>query len=259
MRQNRDAAIRVTLAHEGGYVDHPKDPGGATNFGITIGTLSRHLGRPATKAEVRGMTVETAIAIYAANYWAPIRADEIPHGVDLVTYDASVNSGTGRGPKWTQQAVGVKADGKVGPQTLEALRRADAVAVCRKACALRLGFMRGLKTWSTFGRGWSRRVAEIEAEAVMWAARNPGAGRVQPSAEAADARAKAGRETAAAGGSGAAGAGGGAGIDWNALPDWAPILAGLVLVVIVINFLGRRRVELERAAAYAAQAERVQS
>lgn len=257
MEKNRDRAIRVTLAHEGGYVDHPKDPGGATNFGITHRTLAEWRGRPVTKDDVRAMSIGEAVAIYAARYWAPVRCDDMPSGVDLVLLDGSVNSGIGRGPKWVQQAVGVPADGKVGPVTIEAVRRADPVEVVRKACAARMGFLRGLRTWGTFGRGWSRRVAEIEAEAVMWAAAQS-TRRVQPAAEAEVARKDAEVEVTRAGGAGVTGAGGAAGVDWSGLPDWAPVLVAVVAVVAIFNFIGRRRVALDRAAAYSAQAQRVQ-
>jgi len=164
-----DAALPVILRHEGGYVDHPRDPGGATNKGVTIGTLSDWLGRPATKAEVKALKVKDVAPIYKANYWDVIRGDDLPMGVNLVTFDASVNSGPARGARWLQRAVGTKADGAVGDITVAATRKADPKVTVKRSTDDRLGFLQGLRTWSTFGRGWGRRVGEIRALGLLWA------------------------------------------------------------------------------------------
>lgn len=163
------AALPVILRHEGGYVDHPRDPGGATNLGITIGTLSDWLGRPATKAEVRALTEKDVAPIYEKNYWHRVRADALPMGVNLVTFDAAVNSGPARGARWLQRAVGATPDGQVGPLTIEATNRADPKTTIKRATDDRLNFLQGLRTWSTFGRGWGRRVGEIRALGLLWA------------------------------------------------------------------------------------------
>ena len=155
------------LRWEGGFVDHPKDPGGATNLGITRATLQRHRGRHVTVKDVRALQLSEAAEIYRAGYWMPVRGDDLPKGLDLVAFDAGVNSGPARGAKWLQAGLRVSADGRVGPQTLKAARNApDTVAVIQRACAARMGFLQRLGTWSTFGRGWSRRVADTEAAAV---------------------------------------------------------------------------------------------
>ena len=163
------AALPVILRHEGGYVDHPRDPGGATNLGVTIGTLSDWLGRPATKSEVRALTVSDVAPIYRQNYWNRVRGDDLPMGVNLVTFDASVNSGPARGARWLQRAVGTKADGVVGDITIAATKKADPKVTVKRSTDDRLGFLQGLRTWSTFGRGWGRRVGEIRALGLLWA------------------------------------------------------------------------------------------
>lgn len=166
---NFERALALVLVHEGGWSDHPKDPGGATNLGITIGTLSGWLGRPATKAEVRALTRATVAPIYRKNYWDAIRADELPAGVDYCTFDFAVNSGPKRGTMSLQRAVGVADDGVVGPITLAAAAGKPAAQTIERICADRLAFLRRLSTWPTFGKGWTSRVEGVRAEALAMA------------------------------------------------------------------------------------------
>lgn len=184
--------LPITLAYEGGYIDHPKDPGGATNLGITIKTLSSWLGRPASKAEVKALTVDKAAPIYRKNYWDAAGCGGYRPGADLCVFDAAVNSGVSRSLSW---AKGVKAG-------------ADAKAFVSQFCDLRLGFLKRLGTWSTFGKGWSRRIADIRAKATTMALAAMGvtgsAAKLQLVAEADRAEAQAKADTgkgATAGGS----------------------------------------------------------
>ncbi|HIC66466.1 MAG TPA: acetylmuramidase, partial [Paracoccus sp.] len=252
-RENFAACMAEIFAHEGGYVDHPKDPGGATNMGITIGTLREWRGGPVTKDDVRSLTKREAETIYRARYWNPVRGDDLRAGVDLVALDPAVNSGVRRGVQWLQRAVGVTADGKMGPLTLKAANDATPVDAIKRACAVRMGFLRGLRTWDTFGRGWSRRVARVEAVAVRMAVEaSTLPARPTLIAEKAEAEAKARREGTNAGG---VAVGGGAGTTLADLPDWTVLVLAAVVVLAVINLLGRRRHEQERAAAFQAVAE----
>ena len=167
--RNFERAFALTLRHEGGYVDHPRDPGGATNLGVTIGTLSAHLGRRATKAEVRALTPAAVRPIYRAGYWNVVRGDELPPGVDYAVYDFAVNSGPKRAVIALQRVLEVADDGRLGPVTLARLAKANPLTVCSRLCAERLSFLRRLSTWPTFGKGWTRRVAGVEAEALRMA------------------------------------------------------------------------------------------
>jgi lysozyme family protein len=162
-------ALSLVLKHEGGFVDHPKDPGGATNLGVTIGTLSAWLGRPATKADVKSLTVPAVSPIYKQNYWDKVRADELPAGVDYCVFDAAVNSGPSRAAKWLQRAVGAEADGAVGSETLKAVRALPAAVIINRICDDRLAFLKNLATWGTFGKGWSSRVEGVRREALAMA------------------------------------------------------------------------------------------
>jgi len=151
--------------HEGGYVDHPRDPGGATNMGITHITLAKYRNKPVAKADVRALTIAEARRIYRLRYWDKVHGDYLPYGYDLVTMDGAVNSGPARGVKWVQKAVGARVDGVMGGETLEATRQGGPNGISR-ACGARMGFLRGLRHWDAFGRGWSRRVASVEAVAL---------------------------------------------------------------------------------------------
>ena len=159
------------LAHEGGYVDHPNDPGGATNWGITIGTLSAARGRRVSKSEVRALTRDEALEIYKSRYWDTVQGDELPRGVDYAVYDYSVNSGPGRAARELQRVVGAGADGVVGPETLRAIRTCGKpmTTIVNELCDRRLAFMKRLRTWKTFGKGWSRRVSEVRARSLSLA------------------------------------------------------------------------------------------
>lgn len=163
--------------HEGGYVDHPADPGGATNMGITLATLSAWRGRPVGKADVRALTAAEATEIYRRQYWSPVRGDDLPAGVDYAVFDFAIHSGVRRASEYLQRAVGAEADGLIGVETLAAVRAAEPAALVQALCAARLRFLQrirnrqtGARLWTHFGKGWQRRVEAVEAEAVRLAA-----------------------------------------------------------------------------------------
>lgn len=166
MKDNFARCLPEILRHEGGWADHPKDPGGATMKGITIGTYRQWKGREVTKAELRAISDAEVAAIYRRNYWDKVRGDDLPAGLDLVAFDAAVNSGPSRGARWLQTALGVAADGKIGPKTIAAARAADAATAINRALDIRLSFLKGLKTWPTFGKGWSSRIAGVRKVAL---------------------------------------------------------------------------------------------
>jgi lysozyme family protein len=163
---NFEASLAAVLAHEGGYVNHPRDPGGPTNFGITLRTLSGWRGRPVTAADVKALQRSEVGAIYRRQYWTPIRGDELPPGLDLALFDYAVNSGPGRAVRDLQRAIKVTADGVLGLITLQAIKSRDTASLINALCDRRLAFMRSLKTWRTFGKGWRRRVEETREAAL---------------------------------------------------------------------------------------------
>ena len=164
-----EKAVEHVLRHEGGFVQHPRDPGGATKYGITRQTLSRAKKRPVSINDVRRLSRKEAIAIYRQLYWDPVRADELPPGLDLAVFDLAVNSGPVRAVTMLQRALGVEADGILGPVTLGAAREADVQETIRRLTKTRLGFLGRLATWPVFGLGWRRRVLAVEQEALRLA------------------------------------------------------------------------------------------
>jgi lysozyme family protein len=161
------ACVAEVLRHEGGFVDHPRDPGGCTNHGITLVALGAWRGGPCSRADVLALGEAEARAIYRAQFWNAVRGDDLPAGVDLAVFDAAVHSGPRRAALWLQGAVGVERDGAIGPATLRAVRGAnDRRALISGVCAARLRFLRTPDTWPDFGRGWSRRVAAVRTLAL---------------------------------------------------------------------------------------------
>lgn len=140
MRENFGRSLTFTLKYEGGYVDNPKDPGGPTNLGVTIATLSHELGRRATRTDVRNLTASTVRPIYFKKFWSVVDADALPAGVDLLAFDIAVNSGPGRALQFL-----TKTSNQPPADRIERLH------------ALRMGFWRGLPIWKYFGRGWTAR------------------------------------------------------------------------------------------------------
>ena len=166
-----DAALARLLVHEGGYSNHPADPGGPTNFGITIYDYRKYVKPEATAADVRAMKVEEAKAIYRSKYWNAQRCDELPAGVDYAVFDYGVNSGIGRSGKVLRRALKLPdSTGVVNDAVIAAARAADAKALIIAICEERLRFLQSLRTWGVFGKGWGARVAEVRAFAVQLAA-----------------------------------------------------------------------------------------
>lgn len=256
---NFPACLAVTLKHEGGWSDHPKDPGGATMKGVTIGTFRAFKGRQVTKDELRAISDDDLQAIYKKGYWAPISGDFLPKGVDLAVFDYGVNSGPARAVRALQGLVGVTQDGRVGPKTVRAASTAvRGDELVKKLCAQRLSFVRGLATWSTFGRGWTRRIAEIEAVGVsMWLSANatPAGRKMGLEAEAERAAKAAKTQSATATAAGAGGVTGGA---TDIALDPSMLLIGLAALVVVAGALFvKARSNRARAVAYAVAAAEV--
>lgn len=163
MRYLLNAILKLSTANEGGYSNHPKDPGGPTNHGVTQSTYSAYLGRKASIAEVREMTLDTANKIYERSYWAPIWGDQLPAGLDYATFDFGINSGPSRAVKELQGLLpGVAIDGVMGPKTIAAIAAFDVSELIKGLCARRITFCKKLKTWKTFGRGWTYRVTGVD-------------------------------------------------------------------------------------------------
>lgn len=157
MKDNFADCLEMLLKHEGGYVNHPKDPGGETNLGVTRKVWEQWIGKPAGKDAMKKLTVADVSPLYKKLYWDRVRGDDLPSGVDWAVFDWAVNSGTGRAAKALQKIVGVEPDGGIGAATVAAVKKADPATVIKKLALMRENFYRNLPTFGTFGRGWLRR------------------------------------------------------------------------------------------------------
>jgi len=150
----------MLLHHEGGFVNHPKDPGGMTNLGVTKAVYDKWIGREATEQDMRDLTPEDVAPIYKKNYWDRVKGDDLPSGVDWACFDWAVNSGSGRPAKALQRCVGATPDGAIGPMTLRAVADNEPKRLVEGVYTQRQKFYEDLKTFETFGRGWTRRNKE---------------------------------------------------------------------------------------------------
>ena len=160
MQENYDKCLKAILHHEGGYVNHPKDPGGETNLGVTKRVYEEFGG---TK-DMKELTVEDVAPIYKKGYWDKMKGDDLPSGLDLCVFDFGVNAGPGRSAKYLQTMIGTVADGGIGPNTLKAVDAYVEEHGIEKAVEnfqeARQGYYEKLSTFDTFGKGWTRRVTE---------------------------------------------------------------------------------------------------
>jgi lysozyme family protein len=160
VRDNFEHCLKMLLHHEGGFVNHPKDPGGMTNLGVTKKVYDAWIGRESTEAEMRALTPADVGPIYKKNYWDKVRGDDLPAGVDWAAFDWAVNSGAGRPAKAIQRIVGATQDGAIGPKTLQAVMDVEPEKIVEGVYDIRQKFYESLKTFDTFGRGWTRRNQE---------------------------------------------------------------------------------------------------
>ena len=168
MKENFDECLALLIApdREGGFVNHPKDPGGMTNMGVTKQAWEEWVGRSSTEKEMRSLKPANIYSFYKRKYWDKVNGDLLPAKVDYAVFDFAVNSGPGRAAKVLQRILGVKQDGDIGPVTLEKAASVDSKKLVEDYNAERLLFLKSLPTWPDFGNGWERRVSEVTNEAL---------------------------------------------------------------------------------------------
>jgi lysozyme family protein len=166
MEINFKNSLEHVLVHEGGWSDHPRDPGGATMKGVTLKTYRRYFGKEKSKEDLRNISDEELEQIYRTGYWDKCHCDELPTGVDYAVFDAAVNSGPSRSAKWLQAAVGTGRDGAIGSITLSAVKANNPIQITNEICDRRLAYLQSLDTWPTFGKGWERRVQGVRNYAI---------------------------------------------------------------------------------------------
>ena len=164
--ENYVTCLEMILHHEGGYVNHPKDPGGETNLGVTK-RVYEDFGGP---KDMKDLVREDVEPIYKKNYWDRMKCDDVPAGLDLCLFDFGVNAGTGRSAKYLQRMIGTVADGGIGPNTLRALgnyiEEVGTEGAIKNFQSKRQEYYESLSTFETFGRGWTRRVDETTQAAL---------------------------------------------------------------------------------------------
>lgn len=257
MDRNFARALPLVLSHEGGYVNHPSDPGGATNKGVTLATFRAYVKPGGTVEDLKAITDEQVATVYYRHYWAAVNAQALPAGIDYAVFDFAVNSGPSRAAKYLQAILGVEQDGRVGPKTIAAAEKADARAVINGLCDVRLAFLKritsgGKLLWNTFGKGWDRRVADVRRTALMMVGHPADVKTtikevpirvetpVVPPAVEQEVESKTGRWSWLTGLIGS----GGLGLGWLAGMDWQAILAGgvVIVVMLLIILLLRRQI-----------------
>jgi len=162
MTRNFEKCLVVILKNEGGFVNHPKDPGGITNLGVTKRTYEHFLNRSVSEQEMRDLTAHNVAPVYKKMYWDKVKGDQLPEGLDLCVFDFAVNSGPSRAIKTLQLIVNSKPDGIIGTNTLNALdtviKETSLIHVCTLYSNERNNFYKSLSNYSVFGKGWSNRV-----------------------------------------------------------------------------------------------------
>ena len=168
---NYAKCLELVLHHEGGYVDHPNDPGGETNLGVTKRVYEEWcMENDLAQKDMKELEVGDVEPIYKKNYWDRVKADELPTGLDLCVFDFAVNAGPGRAAKYLQSMIGTTADGGIGPNTLARLEgyleENGLQETIEKYQKNRQGYYESLGHFTTFGRGWTRRVDETTDAAI---------------------------------------------------------------------------------------------
>lgn len=237
---NFQACLAETLKWEGGWADHPKDPGGATMKGVTLATYRRW--KPgATKTQLRNISTDMLEKIYRADYWTPVNGDTLAKGVDLATFDYGVHSGPATARKKLLQVVG-----------------GSDVDTVKKLCKSRLTSYQSFKTWATFGKGWANRIAAIEAKAVSWALAASKLSSVKIAAdlkqEAKKAEATSKQQNASAGGAAVTGVGGYSVTEPDQVAAWVVALVIVGVIGLVGWLILRAHINKKRAEAYVAEA-----
>lgn len=165
MKSNFEVSLAYVVQSEGGWSDHPDDPGGPTMRGVTLTTFRKFFGKDKTMNELKHINISQLAKIYK-RYWDDCKCDELPVGIDYAVFDAAVNSGARRSIKLLQDALGVTVDGIIGPKTLQAASEIKPDALIFTLMKTRLDFLRALHTWGTFCIGWGRRIASVRRQAL---------------------------------------------------------------------------------------------
>ena len=166
MQANFHRSLNLVLKEEGGFVNHPKDPGGMTNLGVTKKAWEEYVGHSVTETDMRSLTPAQVLPFYQEKYWNACRCEKLQSGLDYLIFDIAVNSGTGRAAKFLQSAVGVEIDGAIGARTVAAANKSTIHELIAQISNKRAAFYKSLPTFPTFGKGWLARCERVKSEAL---------------------------------------------------------------------------------------------
>jgi lysozyme family protein len=166
MQSNWKRSFELMLQSEGGFANHPSDPGGMTNLGVTKATWENWVGRQSDESEMRSLTADKVEPMYKKKFWDAVRGDEVKIGLDYLLFDFAVNASPGRSIKTLQTSIGVPADGGFGPVTMAAMKSYEPVKLIERFSQAKEDFYRSLNTFDTFGKGWLNRVERVKGEAL---------------------------------------------------------------------------------------------
>jgi lysozyme family protein len=169
MTKNFRDCLAIVLKHEGGYIFHEKDPGGMTNLGVTKRVWEEWVGHEVDEKAMRALTPAIVAPMYEMKYWRTSYCEKLPRGLDLLVFSMAVNAGAGRSVKLLQDAIGVVADGIIGPRTMAKINEANVETLIDKFSEARRAYYRGLKLFPVFGRGWLARTDKERLEALQMA------------------------------------------------------------------------------------------
>jgi lysozyme family protein len=169
MTKNFRDCLELVLKHEGGYVHHEKDPGGRTNLGVTQRVWEEWVKHPVTEKDMRELTPALVAPMYEMKYWRTSYCEKLPRGLDLLVFSMAVNAGSGRSVKLLQDAIGVVADGVIGPNTMAKINEANVEVLIDKFSEARTAYYKGLKLFPVFGKGWLSRTESERLEALQLA------------------------------------------------------------------------------------------
>jgi lysozyme family protein len=161
---NFQECLDLVLKSEGGWVNHPSDPGGETNLGVTKRVWIEYVGHPVES--LKKLTKEDVAPLYELKYWRPCYCEVLPRGLDFVVFSMGVNAGPGRSVKLLQSAIGCVPDGVIGPRTRELISSSNGADIIKKFSTARREYYQSLKTFPIFGKGWLSRVDREESEAL---------------------------------------------------------------------------------------------
>jgi len=173
MLSNWDKSFDMVIAHEGGFTNDERDPGnklpdgrkGSTMLGCTQANWEKYIGHEVTQDDMKALKKEDVKPLYKKDYWDAVRGDDLPAGVDYAVFDFAINAGPAAARKMIQKALGVTADGSIGPATIKAIQEAEGKDLLDKFSHSKEAFYKSLPTFQTYGKGWLKRVADVQTSA----------------------------------------------------------------------------------------------